>query len=91
MNIPKQPTIPPMPIKYTDITINEAIEILQFRLDFAKFKPRRESAADRSMRERHCEALSMAIDALKHLWIEQRVETYSQLGGNNYADCNRQI
>ena len=75
--------------KYAEITIEEAIENLQFYLD-TPF-PKRASAAALYTINRYKEALSMAIDALKHLWIEQRVETYSQLGGNNYADCNRQI
>lgn len=49
--------------KYAEITIEEAIENLQFYLD-TPF-PKRASAADLYTINRHKEALSMAIEALK--------------------------
>ena len=65
------------------MTIEEAIEILQFHLDAHEFKPRRESAADRSMRERHCEAFHMAIDALKYQQsYYDRLIDYKQIAEN---------
>lgn len=76
MNIPKQPTVPDMPIKrYTDITIEEAIKRIEEHKRIHKMNEPQAILIS--------EALNMAVDALKHLWIEQRVETYSQLGGNN--------